>query len=68
MTDIVWRLAEEDAWALRVFLSEALENLWLAEDEPLRLNLERWSSELRMLSDQRAQYDALFQPALVGLA
>jgi hypothetical protein len=64
---ITWALDDADAAALMTFLSEALENLYWPESE-LEQRLERWVLELQELSTQRARYEALFQPALVGLA
>ena len=67
-SEITWDLNDADAQALVTFLSEALENLYFEPESELEQRLTRWVAELQELRNQRARYDALFQPALVGLA
>jgi len=68
MDEITWRLDRGEAMSLLMFFDEALANLHFDEGDPLEQNLERWCAELQELHDQVVRYEALLQPALVGLA
>jgi hypothetical protein len=68
MSEIIWRLDEADTDALIMFLYGALEDLYFETGDELEEQLTRWLGELEELRTQRARYEALFQPALVGLA
>lgn len=72
MTDIVWRLSQQEAvgvlealtdWA--TFLEDGAPD---QGDDPELVRIKAWADQLTDLIQQQRNFEALIQPGLVGLA